>query len=163
MNLVEIKKEIPDAILDIRYATTNNFTGKIIYEKPFALLEPDALDTLKKAADEFRAQGLRIVVFDAWRPPEAQDRLREVCSDDKYVAETPRHASGRVIDMSLADLAGAYLDMGTDYDDFSNKAHADFVLEDPAQQQNRLTLGRVMANNGFKQYKYEWWDFELQV
>lgn len=163
MNLIEIKSEIPDVIYDIRYATTDNFTGKIIYSEATALLLPETLEALKSAAEEFRKQGFRIVIFDAYRSPEAQVKLREACSDDKYVSETPRHANGNVVDMTLATKEGIYLDMGTDYDDFSEKAHSDFVPDDPLQQQNRLILGSVMANNGFKQYKYEWWDFELDM
>lgn len=159
-NLVEIKQIIPDAILDIKYATEKNFTGQIIYDEPYALLLPEPLEALRKAAEIFRNKDLYIVVFDAWRPQWAQAKLREACSDDKYVSNTPRHSSGRIIDMTLADGAGRYLEMGTYYDDFTPKAHSDSTDITESQSSNRRLLKEEMAEQDFKQYPYEWWDFE---
>jgi zinc D-Ala-D-Ala dipeptidase len=158
--LKAIKDTIPDVVLDIRYATTDNFTGVKIYEEPFALLNPEALHALSEAVAEFRSQGFRIVVFDAWRPEYAQKVLRQFCKDDKYVAEQPRHVTGYVIDITLADSDGQYLDMGTDYDDFSEKAHSDDKLITLEQRENRQLLREVMLSHGFVTYPYEWWDFE---
>jgi D-alanyl-D-alanine dipeptidase len=163
VKLEAIKDEISDVILDIRYATNNNFTGQKIYEESFALLSPEALEALKRAADDFREKGYRIIVFDAWRPEYAQVKLLEACDDGKYVSKRSRHITGRVIDMSLADSAGTYLDMGTDYDDFSEKAHSDDSLVTPEQRKNRQLLREVMLAHGFITYPYEWWDFEFVV
>lgn len=161
--LKSIKDEIPDAVLDIRYATTNNFTGQKIYKAPLALLRSEALEALKKAAGEFRTNNLRIVVFDAWRPEQAQALLREFCDDDKYVSAHPRHVTGNVVDISLADSSGVYLDMGTDYDDFTEKAHSEDGLISSEQRENRQILRKVMSAYGFITYPYEWWDFEYST
>ena len=117
---------------------------------------------MRKAAGEFRKNNLRIVVFDAWRPERAQALLREFCDDDKYVSARPRHTAGNIIDMSLADSNGAYLDMGTDYDDFSEKAHSNDGLVVSWQKDNRQLLRDVMLRHGFVIYPYEWWDFEYK-
>lgn len=159
-HLVDITSKIPDAILDIRYATNNNITGSKLYDKPLALLPPEILDKLVNAANEFRQKGYRIVIFDAWRPIEAQKKLREVCHDDRYVAEISNHCRGVTVDITLADKNGNYLDMGTDYDDFSEKAHIKTDKITQKQKENRKLLRNTMQRLGFAPYPYEWWHFD---
>lgn len=155
--LADIQAQIPSAILDIRYATTNNFTGKQLYEHPVAWLRHEPLSKLEEAVKELSH---RLVIFDAFRPPEVQQILRSVVDDGNYVAEMSNHCKGITIDVTLADADGNYLDMGTEYDDFTEKAHPGTALISYEQEQNRAILKNALEKHGFVQHQYEWWHFD---
>ena len=162
VNLVDLTGLIPDAILDIRYATTNNFTGRKLYEEAYAQLESKAAEHLVEAADSLRAAGVRLVIWDSYRSPEVQQQLRAVNDDEQYVLEDSMHCQGLAIDVTLARTStGELLDMGTDYDEFSPKAHADATELTQEQVANRRLLSDTMAAHGFKQWPYEWWHFDF--
>lgn len=160
-DLQEIKESIPSVLLDIRYATENNFTGKRLYKEPMAYLLPEPLKALKSAADEFAGEGFKLVIFDAYRPPTVQDVLRQYCDDDAYVAEVSNHCRGITVDVSLAHSSGQYLDMGTDYDDFTPLAHKDGAIN-KEQVRNRGLLASRLEFHGFVQHPYEWWHFDFK-
>jgi D-alanyl-D-alanine dipeptidase len=158
-DLVEIKSVIPDALLDVRYATSNNLTGQKLYQSAASQLRKQPLQALKKAADDFRRQGLQLVIWDGYRPVEAQAKLRAVCDDSRYVAKDSNHTKGITVDITLA-RDGQYLDMGTGYDEFSNKAHANAQGLSAEQRQNRALLRDIMTKQGFTQLAFEWWHFD---
>src|SRR6185369_1865917 len=121
--LVNLSSYIPDAAIDIRYATANNVLGQKLYEnsKPLILLE--VAEALNRVFKDLQAQGFKLVIWDAYRPMNAQEQLRQFCSDDRYVAKHSNHSKGIAIDLTLADkLTGQKVDMGTDFDDFSENA-----------------------------------------
>lgn len=163
MQLVSLTSLIPDAILDIRYATGNNIAGRVLYDAAQPELEIVAAEQLVEAAEAFRAQGLRIVIWDGYRTPEVQRQLRAVNSDDHYVLEDSKHCEGLAIDLTLARPDGRYLDMGTDYDDFTPRAHADATELTDEQRANRALLAGTMQSCGFTQWPYEWWHFDYQL
>ena len=160
MQLVDLQPLIPDLIADQRYATANNVTGEVLYHNlPLQLASP-AAEALSRAAEDFRAQGLRLVVWDAYRPIEAHAKLRAIEGDTKYVAENSKHCLGVAVDLTLADNDGQYLDMGTDFDDFSPRAHFDASDLSDEQRQHRALLQQTMLSAGFTPWAYEWWHFE---
>lgn len=159
--LADIRSGIPAAILDIRYATTNNFTGIQLYRQSAAWLRPEPLAQLSKAAKFFDKHGYQIVIFDAYRSPIVQEKLKSVCDDTDYVADVSNHCRGITVDLTLA-LSGKYLDMGTEYDDFSPRAHANYTGLTPEQLANRQLLTEVMMQLGFVQHPNEWWHFDYQ-
>lgn len=158
--LADITEAITDAILDVRYTSADNFTGQQLYIHQLAWLRHEPLEALVKAADVFRGEGHSLVIFDAFRSPTVQAKLRAVCSDNNYVEEVSNHCRGITVDITLADKYGVYLDMGSDYDDFSEKSHVGSSLILPGQAENRQHLAKVMAEQGFKQHPYEWWHFD---
>ena len=159
-SLSEIIIAIPDAHLDLRYESSNNVLGRPLYSNPKALLHKDALNALAKAAQELRKQGLQIVVWDAYRPVKVQNKLREFCSDNRYVSEVSNHNRGITVDLTLSKQ-GTLLDMGTDFDTFSEKAHANSSSITDYQRANRSILSRAMADAGFTQLSYEWWHYDF--
>lgn len=159
--LADIRSAIPTAMLDIRYATTNNFTGKQLYRQPVAWLRQEPLGQLAKAAEFFDKHGYQIVIFDAYRSPVVQEKLKAVCADTDYVAEISNHCRGITVDLTLS-LNGKYLDMGTEYDDFSQRAHADFPDLTPEQLANRQLLTEVLTQLNFQQHPNEWWHFDYR-
>jgi len=164
MALVDITPAGFDVGLDLRYATADNLTGRPIYRAPVCLLHVDAAARLMLAVDLARGQGLRLVIFDAFRPVEAQWRLWEALPDPRYIAD-PRegssHSRGIAVDLTLADAEGRALDLGTPFDDMTEQSHHG-RLDIPAEtQRHRAILLGIMAAAGWQHYSYEWWHYQL--
>jgi D-alanyl-D-alanine dipeptidase len=164
---VDITSIIPDARVDLRYATADNFVGKPLYPQDARCLVHESLAPgLAKAADAFRARGARLVFWDCYRPHAVQVEMFQAVPDPNWVARpgtTARsHESGRSVDVTLADAHyGWLIDMGTGFDDFSSKAKAfatDGVTAE--QQSNRKWLRDGMAAGGLAVYSGEWWHFD---
>ena len=124
--LINLEKFIPGLVLDIRYATTNNFTGEVIYTIPRAYARRPVAEAMKKAQAELKENGLGIKVFDAYRPYKATVKFYEVYKDTTYVASPyrgSRHNRGCAVDITLIDLnTGEELKMPTGYDSFKKEA-----------------------------------------
>jgi D-alanyl-D-alanine dipeptidase len=164
---VDITSVIPDAFVDLRYATADNFVGKPLYPPDARCLVHESMAPgLAKAADTFRAQGLKMVFWDCYRPHAVQVELFDAVPDSNWVARpaasSRSHESGRSVDVTLVD--GHYgwpLDMGTGFDDFSSKAKAFATDGVTAEQQaNRKRLRDGMAAGGLTVYSGEWWHFD---
>jgi len=157
---VDLKTYIPNIVEDIKYATEDNFTKKIIYDCAFALMRYGAAKDLKKASAEFNTQGYRIKIFDSYRPHSAQYKLWEIMPNINFVANPEKgsiHNRGAAIDMTLVDSTGAELDMGTEFDFFGRKAFSiNLDLPDNILK-NRQLMWSIMNKYGFKQIKTEWW------
>lgn len=164
--LVDLEKFIPDIALDIRYATTNNFTGEKIYEQPRAFARRPVAEALKKAQEEFRGHGFGIKIFDAYRPYAATVKFYEVYPDTTFVASPyvgSRHNRGCAIDMTLIDLVtGEELKMPTGYDAFVRQARPAYPLSDAEVRKNRSLLIAVMDRHGFRVNSSEWWHFDFR-
>lgn len=163
MELTDLTALISDAIIDQRYATTNNITGTVLYHDQPVQLQPAAALQLQKVADIFRPQGLRLVLWDAYRPPDVQTKLRAVVHNDDYVLEDSNHCKGLAIDLTLARADGSYLDMGTDFDDFTPRAHPGAAGLTDEQTASRQLLRVIMEQCGFTQWPYEWWHYDYFV
>ncbi len=160
--LSDITTHISNITLDIRYATKNNFTGEQLYEHQIAWLRHKPLKALILAAEEFASAGYSLVIFDAFRPVSVQKKLRLTCDNEDYVVEISNHCRGITVDVSLADINGVYLDMGTDYDDFSEKSHPGSKTATAEQKLNRQFLAKTMEKVGFCQHPREWWHFDFE-
>lgn len=162
--LVPLKDLAPDVIIDLRYASGNNITKRILYSEDFEVqLESLTAKALSSAAAHFAVDGYKLVVWDAYRPNEVQQILLEAApaSKNQYVLEDSNHSKGLAVDVTLVDATGTYLDMGTDHDEFSERAHIGAAGLTPEQQQNRNTLSKGMKQAGFTQWPYEWWHFDF--
>lgn len=160
--MVAVVAYVPDVVLDIRYATPSNPTGKPLYPFPAAFLRRSTAVKLKTAADVLRAKGFRLVVYDAYRPLASQKALWAAKPDPLYVADPKKgsaHNKGAAVDVALADPAGEPLAMPSPFDDFGPKAHhgADGV---PADARERAaTLKTAMEAAGFVALPEEWWHY----
>jgi zinc D-Ala-D-Ala dipeptidase len=164
--LVDLEKHIPGVVLDIRYATENNFTGKKIYTAPKAWLRRAAADSLLKIQQILSQKGLGIKVFDAYRPYAGTLYFYEVYGDTTFVAAPWKgsiHNRGGAVDLTLINLAtGEELAMPTPFDEFSEKASYHYKELPPEVLANRDKLLKVMTENGFTFYEYEWWHFNIK-
>lgn len=160
---VNLRKDLPDLILDIRYATTNNFTKQILYPSSDCFLREETAKKLKKALSFFSKDGYRIKIFDAYRPHAVQKRLWNVWPDARFVAppeKGSKHSRGASLDMTLVDSSGQELKMPTAYDDFSERAYASYPDLPSEVLKNRSYLQQGMLQAGFVFYEYEWWHFD---
>ena len=164
---VDIHSVIPDAVVDLRYATADNFVGKPLYPPDARCLVHESLAPgLAKAADAFRARGAKLVFWDCYRPHAVQVEMFEAVPDPNWVARpgtsARSHESGRSVDVTLADSHyGWLIDMGTGFDDFSPRAKAFATDGVSAQQQaNRAWLREGMSAGGLAVYSGEWWHFD---
>ena len=167
---------IPGVKIDLRYATTNNFTGSNIYGGfNHAFLHRIAAAKLREAAATMQQQhpGWQLLIYDAARPRSAQQQLwQRVAGTDKqrYVANPAKgsiHNYGFAVDLGIIDQDGHELDMGTGFDSFEPVSQP--ALEDKyiksgqlstAQLANRKILRGVMQQAGFIQLPLEWWHFD---
>jgi len=171
---VDVKEFIPDIELDIRYATTNNFTGEILdgYYAPRAFLLKEAAAALKNVQASLKKKGYSLKVFDAYRPMRAEAHMNrwairngraDLVEDGFLPTVNPNklhsHSCGNAIDVTIVDARGRELDMGTDFDYFGKEAWTQNATG--AVLENRLFLKREMEQEGFKGYPYEWWHFNF--
>jgi len=163
--LVNLATYIPGIVLDIRYATSNNFTGEVIYQLPRAYARKPVAEALKKAQADFNKQGVGIKVYDGYRPYKATVKFYEVYRDTTYVASPyrgSRHNRGCAIDMTLVDLkTGEELPMPTAFDSFQKEAWPTTPVKDPVIKKNRDLIISVMEKHGFKVNASEWWHFDF--
>lgn len=163
--LVDVEKLIPGIVLDIRYATTNNFTGQKLYPVARCCLRREAAENLKAVQEELKGMGLALKVFDGYRPLSVQKKMWAVYPHPGFVADPAkgsRHNRGAAVDLTLIKLDGTELPMATPFDDFTPKAHRDY-MDLPAEQiKNRELLEEVMSNHHFKGLDTEWWHFDLR-
>lgn len=166
MELIDLEKLIPNIVLDIKYATKDNFTKEIIYTEAKAFARKPVAEALKKVQDSLAHHNLKIKIYDAYRPYAASVKFYEVYPDSNFVANPKygsRHNRGCAVDLTLLDLAtGIEIPMPTVYDDFSEKAHPEYKNFSKDVIENRAFLFNIMAHFGFKHYPTEWWHFDYQ-
>ena len=164
MALVEITARDYGVELDIVYAGRNNFAGRPVYRRAACYLHPDAAAALSRAVALAEPLGLRLRVFDAFRPREAQFKLWEHTPDPGFLAD-PRsgspHSRGVAVDLTLVAADGQALDMGTAFDAFTPKSHHGSVMVPPEAQRNRHLLLGLMTAAGWDFYRNEWWHYQL--
>ena len=161
--LVDLAAAVPDVKVDLRYATDDNFFRQKFYTDTRARLRPTTAAKLAAAQKEFAERGLRLKVWDAWRPISVQREMWKVMPNPDYVADPAkgsRHNRGAAVDITLIDKDGRELEMPTGFDDFSPRAHPDSADVSEAAKKNRALLREVMERHGFKVLATEWWHFD---
>lgn len=168
---------------DVRYAGSENFMGRPVrgYLAPRVMMTPEAAAALSRAQDAAEAQGLSLLVYDAYRPQRAVDNFVEWGSDLEdlarkatyypdvpkaelflrgYIAERSGHSRGSTVDLTLT-RNGVPLEMGTTFDFFDERSHTENPKIDEAAMANRLLLRSIMVGAGFSNYVNEWWHYTL--
>jgi D-alanyl-D-alanine dipeptidase len=164
--LVEIKKYIPGIVLDIRYATTNNFTHRQMYKQAKAFARLPVVLALKQVEANLKKQGLGLKIYDAYRPYTITVKFYETVHDTNFVADPrkgSKHNRGCAVDLSIVDLkTGKELDMPTGFDSFSKKAASAYMDLPKAEITNRAILKTAMEAHGFREIPTEWWHFDFK-
>ncbi|WP_126971841.1 M15 family metallopeptidase [Gynurincola endophyticus] len=167
--LTDIRSLLPTVRYDLRYAGNNNFTGMVLYpsDTRYSFLALPALNGLVKAAEVFDSLGYDLVIFDAYRPYSITIRFWELIQNEDYVARPTKgsmHNRGLAVDLTLWDRKlNRLVDMGTDFDHFSDTAHHSFSNLPESVLQNRLLLKNTLEQFGFKPIATEWWHYVWQT
>ena len=164
--MIDIKKAIPSLIIDLRYATTNNFMHRRLYPSlKTTYLRLAAVNALKKVVIALNDKNLTLKIFDAYRPYAVTEEMWEVVKDSRYAADPAKgsgHNRGTSVDLTLVNLqTKKELDMGTGFDNFTDTAHVDFNALPAIILQNRSLLKTTMEKYGFISLDTEWWHFSL--
>ncbi len=163
--LVNILSINPTIALDIRYATANNFTHQKLYPIAKCLLRREAAESLSAVQKELRKRKLGLKVYDGYRPLSIQKKLWKAVPDDRYVANPAkgsRHNRGAAVDLTIIDSHGNEIPMPTPFDDFTEKAHCDYMQLPDTVLNDRALLEEVMTRHGFLTMPTEWWHFDFQ-
>ncbi|MBI3298455.1 MAG: M15 family metallopeptidase [Elusimicrobia bacterium] len=161
--LVDVRTVVPDAVLDVRYATADNFLKKPVYPYAAVYLRRSAARRLKAAADVLRPQGYRLKLFDGYRPLSVQRQMWALVPDPRFVADPAKgsmHNRGVAVDLTLVDRDGKELEMPSAYDDFTPRAFHDRADAAPAAAANAKLLRAAMEAAGLKALATEWWHYQ---
>ena len=164
--LIEVTSEkVPGLVLEIRYATEQNITGKKIYVDKRAWLREETIRKLAQVARELEEKGYRLVLWDGWRPASAQKALWAAKPDGRFLTppnRISRHTRGTSVDVSLADRNGKILEMPSDHDEFTDRADEDFSDVPKEVAQRARLLRKAMFRAGFSGVPDEWWHYDLR-
>lgn len=169
--LVDLRVVAPAVVLDLRYATADNFTGRAVYGTARCLLRRDVAARLARVQARLAREGLGLRVWDCYRPFTVQERFWALVPDARYVARPVRRADGRpaagskhnrgaAVDLTLVDTGGRPLPMPTAFDDFGPAAHRGSGAGGREAQANAARLADAMAAEGFEPLPTEWWHFD---
>ncbi len=175
---------IDDAAYDMRYYSSNNFTGNKIngYKAPIAYMTKEGVNALAVAADDLRQQGYRLLIWDTYRPQKAVFNFVDWINnpadegdktfyptlkksdllEGQYIMEKSGHTRGSTVDLTLIKKDGSFVDMGGTFDLFSEISHPDYKKLTREQKKNRKILHDAMIKAGFKGIDSEWWHFTLE-
>lgn len=162
--LVDIQSFIPQIQVDLKYATPDNFTGQVVYDFNECLVLKEVAMNLCQVQEELEAQGLGLKIWDGYRPVAAQWKFWELVPDERYVSDPRkggRHTRGTAVDITLITKEGKELLMPSAFDDFSEKAHRNYMDTSDEAIRNRELLEQVMEKHGFIGFPCEWWHFDL--
>ncbi|PIG28179.1 MULTISPECIES: M15 family metallopeptidase [Janthinobacterium] len=162
--------------VDLRYATPDNFVGRDLYSPiDCAWLHRDAAAALEQAVAWLAAHrpDHHLLVLDALRPQRVQQQLWDALQGTEllgYIAEPSRgsiHSFGMALDITIVGPDGQELDMGTGFDDLSERSHPALELAllesgEITQEQvaHRRLLRDAMFQAGFFGINSEWWHFD---
>lgn len=155
-----------DFAYDMRYATENNFLKAKVYDCAECYTRVKTAKALIKANKSFMEEGVKIKFFDCYRPNSVQYKMWEIVPNPQYVANPVKgsiHNKGGAVDITLVDLDGKELDMGTDFDFFGKRAYHDNLDLPEIILTNRKLLKETMEAYGFWSIRTEWWHYNLST
>lgn len=153
----------PNIVVELRYATTNNFTGQKVYPHEICILRKSTAEKLAKANEELMKQGYCLKVWDAYRPVSVQRIFWDIVKDSRYVANPDnggsKHNRGTAVDVTLVDMEGNELEMPSGFDDFTGRGSRNNQEISEEAKKNLEVLTKAMVNNGFTTISTEWWHY----
>lgn len=161
----ELARLDPTILLDLRYATDNNFVKEKMYDCGRCFLRPDVAVAVVDAHRFLQKKGLGLKMYDCYRPRPTQWKLWNKVPDPRYVADPRKgsmHNRGMAIDLTIVDSLGNELDMGTDFDFFGKEAYHSFAGHGNEVSDNRALLVELMDDHGFRSTTTEWWHYSYR-
>jgi D-alanyl-D-alanine dipeptidase len=162
-DLVDVKGVNPRIIVEMKYATEDNFTKRKLYDSNTCFLKKSTAIKLDAVQKELERMNLGLKVWDCYRPLAVQRTLWQILPDERYVANPEkgsRHNRASSVDVTLVDSQGKELPMPTWFDDFTPKAHHHFQDLPNLVIKNRALLKGLMEKAGFIPLPEEWWHYD---
>lgn len=162
---VKLKDYSADFEYDMKYATEDNFLKSKVYDCAECFLRLKTVKALIEVNKEFIKRGYRIKLFDCYRPLDIQKKMWKIVSNPEYVADPAKgsiHNRGGAVDITLVDMNGKELDMGTLFDHFGIEASHNYRKVSKKVKKNRHLLKKVMIANYFNSFDSEWWHYNLK-
>ena len=162
---VNLKDYSKDFVYDMKYATSDNFLKAKVYDCAECFLRLKTVKALINANAEFMKKGYKIKIFDCYRPLDIQKRMWKIVPNPDYVANPSKgsiHNRGGAVDITLVDMNGKELDMGTAFDFFGIEAGHNYENLSTEIKSNRELLKAIMIQNGFNPINSEWWHYNLK-
>ncbi|WP_224490167.1 M15 family metallopeptidase [Robertkochia flava] len=153
-----------DFVYDLKYATTDNFIGEKVYDCDECYTRVSTAKALIEVNQAFMEQGFRIKFFDCYRPHSIQKKMWEIYPNPTYVADPAKgsiHNKGGAVDITLVNIDGEELDMGTTFDFFGKAAHHAYSDLPEEVLSNRILLKSTMESYGFNAITSEWWHYNF--
>lgn len=162
-DMVRVKDYIPDIAVELKYATTDNFTGQVIYTFTEAYLRYGTVKKLIQVQETLKSYGFGLKIWDAFRPLYGQQALWDAYPNANFVSRpgtgVRAHCRGHAVDITMVDAEGNEVEMPSGFDDFTSLGDKDYsdCSEQAAYHSN--LLDKVMKEYGFSGYKKEWWHY----
>lgn len=150
-------------LIDIKYATEDNFTKQSLYPCPRCILKIEVAEKLIKVNQELEKKGYKLKLLDCYRPLSVQKKLWKANPDPHFVMSPSKgsgHSRGTAVDVCLVTLDGKELEMGSTYDEFSNRAYYSYPDIPNEVKRLRWILKSTMKSFGFNPIRTEWWHFQ---
>lgn len=150
-------------IIEMPYATKDNFVGQVLYDTTLCFLRKSVAERIIRVQQKLKKQNLGLKIWDGYRPQSVQYKMWEIVQDPQFVADPKkgsRHNRGAAVDVTLVDASGQELEMPTYFDDFTEKAHRNYSELSSEVIQNRKILTEVMKEESFIPLASEWWHFD---
>jgi D-alanyl-D-alanine dipeptidase len=163
---VNLRDFSQDFVYDMKYATDDNFLKSKVYDCAECYLRYKTVKALISANQRFMKKGLKIKLFDCYRPLDIQKRMWAIVPNPEYVANPSKgsiHNRGGAVDITLVDFDGKELDMGTTFDFFGKEASHDYRDFSKEIQNNRKLLRKIMVKEHFNSFDSEWWHYNLKA
>ena len=161
--LIDIRSIAPDIMLDMRYATTNNFLKQAVYSKARCLLRDPVARSIQRAQEDLKIQGYGLKIYDCYRPLSVQKAMWKIFPDGRYVANPAtgsRHNRGAAVDVTLVDSQGRDLEMPSEFDDFSDRAHRNSSAMTDTARKDVQILTTALEAQGLTTIDSEWWHYD---
>ncbi|MDO5607207.1 MAG: M15 family metallopeptidase [Capnocytophaga sp.] len=164
-DFVNIRSLSDDFVFDMKYATDDNFLNQQVYDCAECFLRKATAQALVTANNELMGLGYRIKIFDCYRPLSVQRKMWNILPGTHYVANPAKgskHNRGAAVDLTLVDMQGNELDMGTPFDHFGKEAHHTYTAFPAEILKNRQLLKEIMDKHDFRSIYSEWWHYEYR-
>jgi D-alanyl-D-alanine dipeptidase len=162
-DLVDLKEVNPRIVVDMKYASEDNFANKKLYDSNTCFLRKSTAVKLDAIQKKLERMNLGLKVWDCYRPLAVQRILWAILPDERYVANPEkgsRHNRGSAVDVTLVDSRGKELQMPTGFDDFSPRAGLHYQALPDQAIRNRELLKGLMEKAGFIPLPEEWWHYD---
>jgi len=163
--MVDLKLLVPNIVMDIRYASSNNFMRQSMYPGRVntTYLRLPVARALARVQKELNEKGMGLKIFDGYRPYSVTEKFWELVMNEKYVADPKKgsgHNRGTAVDVTIITLRDKKeLPMPTGFDNFTDTAHHSFMQLPFSLLENRKMLKDIMEKYGFKKMDTEWWHY----